>query len=415
MFRILVILSLCFGLEAATTHYIDFVGGSDANDGLSTGTAWQHHPRMTNVWAGTYVHAAGDAFLFKGGVTWDSTCFPIQMANGGSGTNAVDYYGYTNNWYAGSKFSPPVFDMGGQLLPNVGGFSIQWKFSSTSHSFVTIDGIVFTGFYWDGTSGTPIVINCSTATNLTIANCVFTNWTHATYASGARDGFTCIYGSNAASGNQGVHVEHCTFDGGTAGADSGMAVYIANYVENCTIRNMGNALVVYAPGWLTNNLIENINASFDSARHPNGIETIGVTGKTSYIVNNYLNNCAAICCFVSDMRTNEVYYVMDNSFVYTTNYPVILLKCNPPYLDNSNGGKLYAARNYFQPWSGSSCFIQNANGGYTLELTDLSSNVCVQASGDVFNLSNSGSGTNLVANTVYTNLNLVPRSTMSLQ
>ncbi len=96
----------------AATYYIDYSGGSDSNSGLSKSTPWKHQPYMKGF-AGTYTHQAGDIFIFKGGVTWAwsvaDPIFPWNIQTGGS-TGNPDQYTVDKTWYAGSSWTPPIFD-----------------------------------------------------------------------------------------------------------------------------------------------------------------------------------------------------------------------------------------------------------------------------------------------------------------
>lgn len=111
MILVLVVMVSCVG---ATDYYIDYESGLDTNDGLSTSTPWQRHPEMVGF-TGSYTHQAGDKFFFKGGVTWDSTCFPMKYRYGGSGVGNEDVLTANKTWYSGASFSKPVFDGGSNM------------------------------------------------------------------------------------------------------------------------------------------------------------------------------------------------------------------------------------------------------------------------------------------------------------
>ena len=54
---------------AVQTYYIDYTGGSDANNGTATNAAWKHHPFMTNTWTEVTVMWPGiDSFSRVGKV-----------------------------------------------------------------------------------------------------------------------------------------------------------------------------------------------------------------------------------------------------------------------------------------------------------------------------------------------------------
>ena len=95
---------------AAATYYIDYNGGLDSNNGTSTNSSWKRCPGMVGF-SGTYSHAVGDLFMFKGGITWPSNCFPLTVRfSGGAGAN--DQYIGNGTWYSGGTWTYPVFDGG---------------------------------------------------------------------------------------------------------------------------------------------------------------------------------------------------------------------------------------------------------------------------------------------------------------
>jgi hypothetical protein len=100
----------------ANTYYVDYQFGSDKNVGTSTSAPWKHHPWM-QTFSGSYTHAAGDVFVFKGGSTWlwssGDQMFPLYVKAGGSpGTSDQYVGGQTLGTPWGSGY--PVFDGGQQ-------------------------------------------------------------------------------------------------------------------------------------------------------------------------------------------------------------------------------------------------------------------------------------------------------------
>ena len=95
-FALLLWLASCCPMPLfAATWYVDFDGGSDANAGTGTGTAWKHLRGDANVTGGSVAAAAtfsaGDTILFKGGVV---------------------YYGRIDFGYSGSSGNPITFKIG---------------------------------------------------------------------------------------------------------------------------------------------------------------------------------------------------------------------------------------------------------------------------------------------------------------
>ncbi len=203
LFFFLVSPSLLF----AATYYIDWVGGSDANNGTAKTTPWKRHAYM-NGFIGSYSHSGGDQFIFKGGVTWPNSCFPISMGAGGSVGNN-DYYGVDQTWYTGGSWSRPIFSAGGS---KIGSDPTDNIFIWTNYyNNITIDNIEFTGLYWDATSIQAIDIAIARSTNIWIKNTYHHGWSHGTYASGTRDANTHVIGTTA-GGNSGTVVENIIVD-----------------------------------------------------------------------------------------------------------------------------------------------------------------------------------------------------------
>src|ERR1700739_3033071 len=90
------------------TYYIDYATGSDSNAGTSKSTPWKRQPYMVGF-SGSYNHAAGDQFIFKGGVSWPRGCYEMVIHAGGTAT-AADYYGVDPTWFSGSQWPRPIFD-----------------------------------------------------------------------------------------------------------------------------------------------------------------------------------------------------------------------------------------------------------------------------------------------------------------
>ncbi len=61
------------------TYYVDFASGSDESSGVSKNSPWQYAPGMSGCSSNcsSITLNPGDSVIFKGGVTWDSTGFPM--------------------------------------------------------------------------------------------------------------------------------------------------------------------------------------------------------------------------------------------------------------------------------------------------------------------------------------------------
>ncbi len=67
------------------TYYVDFASGSDTNSGLSKDVPWQNAPGMISCSNNCTVFGLhpGDKVIFKGGVTWNASSFPMLVTSSG--------------------------------------------------------------------------------------------------------------------------------------------------------------------------------------------------------------------------------------------------------------------------------------------------------------------------------------------
>ncbi len=108
----LIVVCLLWSAPAwAVTYYVDFVGGSDLNTGLSTSVPFKHIKGMTgcaNV-CNVTTPGNGDVVIFKGGVTWTSGSFPWNIYGGSVSASSV-VYTTDHSWFTGGSFTQPVLD-----------------------------------------------------------------------------------------------------------------------------------------------------------------------------------------------------------------------------------------------------------------------------------------------------------------
>lgn len=134
LISIFAILLLYSGAMAAT-YYIDYASGNDYNNGTTKSAPWKRCPGM-NGFSGSYSHSAGDKFIFKGGVTWPSTCFQLYISYGGS-SGSIDQYTVDETWYSGTSYSAPVFDGENQFSIN----NFYLLRGADGVGYITINGI----------------------------------------------------------------------------------------------------------------------------------------------------------------------------------------------------------------------------------------------------------------------------------
>ena len=133
---------LMWGNAKAATYYIDYENGLDSNDGTSTTTPWKLCPGMVGF-AGSYSHSAGDAFVFKGGVTWPAASLPLTIGYSGVAGNP-DVYTSDQTWYDGASWTRPTFDGENQPADYVSIISASDKIH------VTLEYIKITGSGLEG-------------------------------------------------------------------------------------------------------------------------------------------------------------------------------------------------------------------------------------------------------------------------
>jgi hypothetical protein len=158
-------LSIAVATAHSATYYIDYSAGSDSNRGTSVSVPWKHAPGMTGF-SGSYTYAAGDTFVFKGGVTWTAS-FPWTFRSGASGSPII--YTTDHTWYSGANWSQPIFD-DGHANPRATGMA-----QLSNAGYLTINDLDFTSC---GTSGNASDNNkCLVFENthdITITNSTFT-------------------------------------------------------------------------------------------------------------------------------------------------------------------------------------------------------------------------------------------------
>ncbi len=160
------------------TFYVDYVGGSDSNNGTSASTPWQRSPGMT-AFAGTYTHAAGDCFVFKGGVTWPNAALQLHITNSGTSANP-DYYGVSQSFFTGASWTRPIFNGGGATVSGVNASLI----SLNSVSNVTVDDIECTNQFIPGSSLNEFCVNATSCSGLDIKNMYAHSWSVASASVG---------------------------------------------------------------------------------------------------------------------------------------------------------------------------------------------------------------------------------------
>ena len=306
------ILALALAFPAlGGTYYIDYNSGNDSNSGTSTSSPWKRHPFMPGF-SGSYSHNAGDQYIFKGGVTWPASCFGMAVNVGGS-ASAYDYYGVNKSWYSGSSWTRPVFD-GGSASSIAIGVYLAMSYSSASSSYITVDNIEFTDYYWGTSAGFGTCeIGVWNNNYVVIQNCYFHGWQHDP---SAPDNLNVIQGGTSGM-NTGCVVSNCVFDGTASGGNSAEAVTCIPTVKNCIVSNVSNGILPDgSPSEIAWNIIGPINPSYSgTVDHANSIEQLGTSGLI-YIHHNIIFGANEICIFVGNPGGPAYIY---NNLIYDSN------------------------------------------------------------------------------------------------
>lgn len=212
MRTLLATLLFCAAVQAhATTYFIDFATGSDANAGTSKAAPWKRHPYMAGFAGGPYFHVPGDRFVFKGGVTWPVTCFQMLVSVGGSSSAVRDYYGSDQTWFAGASWTRPLFDYQHTVIgANLAGAGLYFAFGA---GWATVDGIEFANQKSMATANfcsSSILLN--NVDNVTITNCVVRDWDMDVPPNAQESGFDggIVLGTGTTTNNVVTHcLLHC--------------------------------------------------------------------------------------------------------------------------------------------------------------------------------------------------------------
>jgi hypothetical protein len=287
----------------SASYYVDYASGLDSNSGTSVTSPWKRCPGMPGF-AHAYQHAAGDRFIFKGGVTWPSGCFPLSVSVGGTASSG-DYYGIDPTWYAGSSWSRPVFTGAGATGVNLivlgGG------------SYITVDGLELR----DLVEGNSIMLRGSTY--VTMTNLYSHNWNHGSAGSMQPNGGIYNYGYP----NTGNKVTHCTIDNFDGDGNSGCCVYGTYEVEFCKLGNANDG-VQKGTILIHDNEFYELGRFWDPASHP---DCTYLTASTPiYFYNNYMHgSLVGMIIYPTGWMGAGPVYVYNNLVWHTNGVPTVYM------------------------------------------------------------------------------------------
>jgi putative cofactor-binding repeat protein len=323
------------------TYYVDFASGSDENSGVSKDSPWQYAPGMygCSFNCSSITLNPGDRVIFKGGVTWDSTSFPMVVLWSGS-IGAPIYYGVDKTWFAGASWARPVFDLGARVQPDSRVFALF-------ASFITFDNLEIKN---ERTSNSNSLLAGSITvyggTSVTIENCYIHGWSIQDPTLGSDEnpfgGITFYNNSN------GGIVKNCILDGAPA-SNSGTGIYGGTTIQGNIVENVPNGIVVFDPAAnVSGNQVFNVGYSVDPTVVENSILVSGGGQIYNNVVHDIVPAAFAIHLQSAWQGTGNTQYIYNNLIWNVgSNAPVMIdpsamtanLQSNQSIFNNTlNGG-----------------------------------------------------------------------------
>lgn len=285
--------------QAATTYYIDWIGGSDTNSGTSKSTPWKHAPGMqgclitdtnnNNCRARTHFSTSGDTFVFKGGVTWPLSTLSFDWYFGNNTTFTVD-----QTWYVGNSWTRPIFDAENSMpTASPEGINAMMRVYGTGH---IVDNIEFKRLRQNNDTGVPRMLKFGTSSdyNAEIKNCYFHGWSYGGTATA--DNMRLVEGDNLAEPDLDCKIHDNVWDGSESIDGNGhvMAAAIAGscgHVYKNYFSYLRNAVVVSNLRYFWGNTSVHMTNSFDPGSHGNVMQATCQNAQ-AYYYNNYSNDIA---------------------------------------------------------------------------------------------------------------------------
>lgn len=303
----------------AATYYVDNSAGSDKNNGTSTNSPWKLCPGMVGF-AGAYSHTAGDIFVFRGGVVWSNSVFPLSVNLGGGSLGNNDTYTSSTNWFIGRSWNRPVFDL--QDLPLAGHISSSCVYVTENN--VTVSDIEIRNLYIPNSTtwnayGVASVQGFQYTSNLLVQNCYIHDWLPGiptNNVNGSDSDFGGIFSQGA-----NLMVVQCTVGPGDPPkglrGNSGCAVSgSANLIQSNVFIGCTDFINAGATN-ISHNIICNGTNSYDPLNHANAIyQGLGSGGRT-YIYANIIHDLDSTFQTMllhpgSGGATNTAYYIYNN-------------------------------------------------------------------------------------------------------
>ena len=124
----------------ATTYYVSYTHGADANNGTTKATPWQHAPGMNGCASNCNITPnPGDQIILEGCVTWPNAVFTWSPPGTGTSGSHI-YYGVDKTWWdstvsgCSSSWNRPVMRLQGKMVTD----SLQ-RILITFNDYVDVD------------------------------------------------------------------------------------------------------------------------------------------------------------------------------------------------------------------------------------------------------------------------------------
>jgi hypothetical protein len=319
---------------SATTYYIDFADGNDGHNGTSKATPWKHTPGMQNCTAncGSRAPVPGDSVIFKGGVTWDSTCWSWVLPSSGTLGNPI-YYGVDQSWFTGANWTRPIFD-GGMVVPTVASLL---RVNSVSN--LTFDNIEMKNLLASNSEG-PAFLHLDTAGDILMENLYLHGWDLQEPGNPNDGAHGAVYVSPGLGGNI---VDHTTISNTEFSTthNNGVAIKAVDVLSFSTVHDVSS----FCLGCVTvhDSTIYDIDyptKDFDLSYHTNGHYMIG-SGAADYnnLYYNFEANAAPIYPNTGNGGSGNcldwTQYVYNNVVIIGSNRVPIAIDANPATTQNN--------------------------------------------------------------------------------
>ncbi len=371
-------------IAQAATYYIDFASGADSNNGTAKATPWKRAPGMQGISgaAAAKTPNAGDRFIFKGGVTWDHTCFQMNIAWSGASGNPI-YFGVDSTWFSGASWTRPIFS--GDHMRLASGDNLVYV---NTQDYITLDHLEIKGHMAFSSWGTGS-INHYCATYLLMQNLFIHDWKLSSNIS-TDDAHGGVIGSYPYCRPTGTKLSYSTIsntEARDAGRQNGIAVRstdiefsVIHDVQTAQLFGLVHDSEFYNVGYpATGRGVVGSNQGFDEAYHDNVTYVEGWDGaglpevRPGMIYNNIFRDIQAGSGAIYLVHCPATPFYVFNNLVYN-NYG------NPAVQIDQDGGSgtcgdYHIWNNTFHvPSSLSIGLLRQVNRGITINTLDTRNN-----------------------------------------